>query len=95
MAIATIVLSAIGNFGGGVGVGGTTSKDKEALKKWLDRLADALKRLAGNAVEALSAVVGSVVGTILSLLSKAVRFVADHTWALIVFATGHIGAWLM
>ena len=42
------------------------------LKKWLDRLADALKRLAGKAVEALPAIVGSVVGAILSCLGKTV-----------------------
>ena len=47
---------------GGVGTGGSPSKDEGALKKWLDRLADALKRLAGKAVEALPAIVGSVVG---------------------------------
>ena len=40
--IATIVLFAIGDFGGGGGTGGSPPKDK----RWLDRLADALKRLA-------------------------------------------------
>ena len=59
--------------------------------KWLNRLADALKRLAGKAVEALPAVVESVVGAILSFLGKAVGFVADHTWTLIVFVAGLIG----
>ena len=43
---ATIVLSIIGDFGGGGGAGGSPPKDKGTLKKWLDRLADALKRLA-------------------------------------------------
>ena len=81
--------------GGGAGTGGSTPKDEVDLKKWLDRLADALKRLAGNAVEALSAVVGSVVGAILSFLGKAVGFVAKHTWALIVFVAGLVGWWLM
>ena len=65
------------------------------MKKWLDRLADALKRLAGKAVEALSAIVRSVVGAILSFLSKAVGFVAEHTWSVIVFVAGSIGWWLM
>ena len=51
--------------------------------KWLDRFADALKRLAGKAVEVLPATVGSVVCAILSFLGKAVGFVAEHTWALI------------
>ena len=40
-------------FGGrSTGAGVLPSKDKGTLKKWLDRLADALKRLAGKAVEA-------------------------------------------
>ena len=93
MTISLIVLIVFG--GGGAGTGGSTPKDEVALKKWLDRLADALKRLAGKSVEALSAVVGSVVGAILSFLGKAVGFVAKHTWALIVFVAGLVGWWLM
>ena len=77
------------------GGGGAPSKDKGVLKKWLDRLADALKRLAGKAAEALPAFVGSVVGAILSFLVKAVEFVTEHTWTLIVFVVGLIGVWLM
>ena len=64
MTISTFVLAITGVFGGsggGGGAGGTPSKDKGTLKKWLDRLADALKRLAGKAVEALPAIVGSEV----------------------------------
>ena len=38
---------------------------------------------------------GSVVGAILSFLGKAIGFVAEHTWALTVFAVGIIGVWLM
>ena len=76
--ISTIVLAITGAFGGGGGTGGSTPKDEGILKKWLDRLADALKRLAGKAVEALSAIVASVVGAILSLLGKAVGFVAEN-----------------
>ena len=34
---------------------------------------------------------GSVVGAILSFLGKAVGFVVEHAWALIVFAAGRIG----
>ena len=89
--IVTIVLAFIGVFGGT----GGSPKDKGTLKKWLDRLADALKRLAGKAAEALPAIVGSIVGSILSFLGKAVGFVAEHTWALIVFLAGLIGWWLM
>ena len=89
--MSTIVLAITGVFGGGGGVGGSPSKDEG----WLDRLANALKRLAGKAVEALPAIVGSVVGAILSFLGKAVGFAAEHTWALIVFVVRLIGVWLM
>ena len=79
MTIATIVLAITGVFGGGsVGAGGSPS-DKATLKKWLDRLADALKRLVGKAVEALPAIVGSVASAILSFLGKAAGFVAENT----------------
>ena len=88
MTISTVVLAVTGVFGDGKWKGGVPSKDKGTLKKRLDRLQDALKRLAGKAVEALPAIVGSVVGTILSFLRKAVGFVAEHTWALIVFVVG-------
>ena len=92
---ATIVLAITGVFGGTGGTGGSPSKGKGTLKKWLDRLADGLKRLAGKAAKALPAIVGSIVGAILSFLGKAVRFVAEHTWALIVFLAGLVGWWLM
>ena len=83
MTISTIALVIIGFLedeavGKGEGTGGSPTKDEGILKKWLDRLADALKRLAGKAVEALSAIVRSVVGAILSLLGKAVGFVAKN-----------------
>ena len=38
---------------------------------------------------------GSVVGAILSFLRKAVGFVAEHTWVLIVFTAGLAGWRLM
>ena len=60
MTIARIVLSVTVVFrGSGGGTGGPPSKDKGNLKKWLDKLPNALKRLAGKAVEALPAIVGS------------------------------------
>ena len=43
----------------------------------------------------MPALVGSVVGAILSFLGKAVGFVAEHTWVLIVFVAGLIGVWLI
>ena len=80
MTISTIVLAITGVLGGvGRGTGGSPPKDKGVLKKWLDTLANALKRLAGKVVEALPAIVGIVVGAILSFLGKTVGFVAEHT----------------
>ena len=64
------------------------------MNKCLDRLADALTRLAGGA-ETLPAVVGSVLGAILSFLGKAVGFVAEHILIVIFFAAGPVGVWLM
>ena len=90
MTIATIVLAITGVFRGG-GTGGSPPKDKG----WLDRLADALKGLAGKSVEALTAIIESVLGAALSFLKNAVGFVVEHTWALFVFLAGLIGVWLM
>ena len=95
MTISTFVLAITGVFGGGGGAGGSPSKDERVLKKWLDRLPDALKRFARNAIQPLPAIVGSVVGAILSFLGKAVGFAAEHTWTLIVFVAGLIDVWLM
>ena len=53
MTISAIVLAITSVFAGGRETGGSTSKDEGTLRKWLDRLANALKRLAGEAVEAL------------------------------------------
>ena len=95
MIISTIVLAITGVFGGGGGTRASSPKDKWALKKWLDRLADALKRLVGKVVEALPAIVGSVAGAISSFLGKVVGFVPKHTWALIVFVAGLVIWWLI
>ena len=95
MTISTIVLDITGAFGGGEGTGGFPPKDKGALKKWLERLANALKRPAEKAVEALPTIIGSVLGAILSFLGEAVGFVAEYTLALIVFVAGLVGCWLM
>ena len=68
----TIVVAITGvSGGGGQEAGGSPPRDERVLKKWLDRLANALKRLEGKAVEALLAIVGSVVGAILNFLGKA------------------------
>ena len=107
MTITTFVLAITGVFGGGGGEGGeggeggvgggsvSPPKAERTLKERLNRLADALQRLAGKAVEALFAIFRSVVGAILSFLGKAVGFVAEHTWALNVFVAGLIGVQLM
>ena len=95
MTISTIALAITGALGGGGGGEGSTPKDEGILNKWLNRPADALKRLAGKAVEALPAIVGSVVVTILIFLGKAVGFDAEHTWTLIVFVAELIGVWLI
>ena len=96
MTISTIVLAITGVFGRvGRETRGSSAKDEGVLKKWLELLANALKRLGGIAVEALPAIVGSAVGAILSSLGKAVEFVAEHPWALIVFVVGLVGWWLM
>ena len=85
MTISTIVLVITGVSEGVGRPGGSPPENEGVLKKWLDRLGNALKRLAGKAVDALPAIVESVVGAILSFLVKAVGFVAEHTWALIAF----------
>ena len=95
MIISTIILAVTG---GDSGTPGSPPKDEGEFRKWfkkqLNRLANALKCLADKAVAALPGIIGSVVGAILSFLSKTVGFLAQHTWALIVFAIGLIGAWL-
>ena len=95
MLISTIVLAVTG----GGGAPGSPPKDEGKFRKWLkkqvNRLANALKCLAGKAVAALPGIIGSVVGAILSFLRKTVGFLAQHTWALIAFAVGLIGAWLI
>ena len=64
MFISTGVLAATG--GGGGGTPGSPRKDEGEFRKWLkkqlNRLANALKRLAGKAVAALPGIIGSVAG---------------------------------
>ena len=57
MPISTIVLGITGVFGGGSRGAGGSPSDKGTLKKWLDRLVEALKRLVGKAAEALPTIV--------------------------------------
>ena len=78
MILSTIVLAVTG---GGSG-GGSPPKDEGEFRKWvkkqLNRLTNALKRLAGKAVAAFPGIIGSVVGAILSFLGKTVGFFAQH-----------------
>ena len=73
MTISTIFLAITGVFGGGGGLassGSSPSKYEEALKIWLSKLVDVLKRFSGKTVEALSTIVQSVVGAIFSFFGK-------------------------
>ena len=99
--IAATIIAIVTGGGGSGGTGGGESggkppKDKKnKLKKWvkdvLQRLANALKRLAGKAAAALPGIIGSVIGAVLNYLSKAVGFLAKNTWAVITLITGIIG----
>ena len=95
MTISTIVLVITDVFGGDGGGPASPPKDEGVLKKWFDTVAAALKRLVGKAVEALPGIIGSVLGEILSFPGKAIGFVAEHTWTLIVFAAGLVSVWLI
>ena len=70
-------------------------KGQENLKKMFRQVSRCTQKARGKVVEGLTAIVGSVVGAILNFLGKAVGFVAEHTWALIVFVAGLIDIWLM
>ena len=98
MTISTIVLAITGVFGESGRREGSASAPKEeggVLKKWLDRLANALNRLAVKTVEPLPAIIGSYVDISLSFLGKSAGFVAEHIWALIFGVAGIIDVWLM
>ena len=95
MTISTIVLASTGVFGGGRCLAVFLPKDEGALTKWLRRLTDVLKRLAGKAAEALHVIIESAVGATLSFFGKAVGFVSEHTWVLTVFVAGLLWVWLM
>ena len=75
MDCSTIVFAIRGTFGAGTT---TTSppNDEEVLKKWLNRLVRALKKLAGKSFESLPAIVRSIAGAVLTFLGRAVGFVA-------------------
>ena len=74
------------------------ANDKEVLRKWLNKLADGHKRLAGKTMEILLATVGSFAGNTLRIvrfLGKVVEFFLKYIWLLIVCVAGLIKVWLM
>lgn len=89
LCISTIALTITDVLGGSPAASGSP-KDKGTLKKWLQKLPDTLKRLAGKTVEILPAIVGNAVGAILSILSKAAEFVAKPARTLVAFLAGLI-----
>lgn len=89
LCISTISLTITDVLGGSPAASGSP-KDKGTLKKWLQKLPDTLKRLAGKTVEILPAIVGNAVGAILSILSKAAEFVAKPAQTLVAFLAGLI-----
>ena len=91
LCISTISLTITDVLGGSPAASGSP-KDKGTLKKWLQKLPDTLKRLAGKTVEILPAIVGNAVGAILSILSKAAEFVAKPALTLVAFLAGLIMA---
>lgn len=95
LTIVSVITNVFGGEGSPAASGSSPPKDEEALKKVLNKLADALKIFAGKTVEALPIIVRSVVSAIFSFLGKIVGFVAEFTWALIVFVAGVIELWLM
>ena len=81
LTISTIVIAITGVFGGRDSAS-ESPKGEEALKKWLRRLVESLKIPTGKSFEALPVFLESVFGAILSVLDKAVGFVAEYTWDL-------------
>jgi hypothetical protein len=70
----------------------TPPDGKGGVKEWVKRQLEAIKRLlgklAGKAAAALPGIIGSIVSWLLSTLGKAVGWLAENTWALIVGAVG-------
>ena len=104
MTISTIVLAienalGIGGSTGSSGGGKVPPKDKKGFQAWikdkLKALGRLLGKLAGKAAAALPGIIGSIVSGILNFLKKAVGFLAEHVWLLILFVAGLVGSWLM
>ena len=87
MLISTIVLAVTGGGGGG---GRSTTPSKKGEDSWtkkkLKDLTELLQKLGLKAIDALPGIIGSIVSWLLSTLSKAVGWLANNIWALVVAA---------
>ena len=96
--ISTIILAIKNSLGISSGSGGGPPKDSNKVVAWLrdklKALARLLGKLAGKLAEALPGVIGSIIVGVLNFLKKAVGFLAQHVWLLIVFIVGLIGSWI-
>ena len=57
---------------------------KEWIKKQLSSLSNVLSKLAGKAVDALPGIIGSIVSWLLSTAGKAIGWLGNNLWALVV-----------
>lgn len=71
------------------------SKDEGALEKssslW-EQLSICYQEIPGKTIKVLSGIIGSVAKATLKFCSEAVGFISKNTPALIIFATGLLGA---
>ena len=65
-----------------------STKRLRGLEKMVTQANKCTQKTCRKGCLAMPAIMESVVGAILSFLGKAVGFVAEHTWALIVFVAG-------
>ncbi len=91
MAISTLVLAITGGGGGAAPVKPPPS-DKGGVKEWVKKqlkaLAGLLAKLAEKATAALPGIIGSIVSWLMSTAGKAVGWLAENTWALLVAVGG-------
>ena len=98
--ISTIVLAIKNALGISSGSGGGSKPPKDSnkvvtwLRNQLKALARLLGKLAGKAAAALPGLIGSIISGILNFLKKAVGFLAQHVWLVIVFLVGLVSSWI-